>query len=405
MQQAALSGIRVLDLSQFLSGPRCTQLLAQAGAEVIKIEPPSGETMRLLTWATGTERIMSLVNCDKKSLVLDLKRAEARAVFRSLVAVSDVVVENFGPGAMERMGLGYGPLQEINPRLVYASISGFGRTGPDAERLAFDIIAQATGGILDAYDRPDRTPPIFWADLVSGAYCANGILMALLHRERGGGGQRVDVSMQDVMYFHHFSAQSHRALDAVQEEIRGILGKPVDRLFADPESPVPFWYSYEAQDGYVVIVALTDAQWNGLMTCIGRADLVGDARFDSIVTRVKNARPALAIVSAWMRRHPVAAIVERLHQARVPCGPVLNRDQVNGHPQLRARGMLVEALHPRSGAVPVPGSPIALEKTPARVRNACPDLGAHTDEILREILHLSEGAIAELKRHGVGTVP
>ena len=395
-----LEGIRVLDLSQFLSGPRCTQLLAQAGAEVIKIEPPSGETMRLLTMVTGTERMMSLINANKKCMVLDLKQEEARRVFRRLVKISDVVVENFAPGAMERMDLGYASLEKENPRLIYASISGFGKTGPFSERLAFDIIAQATGGIMTAYDRPDRPPSIFFADLVSGAYSSNGILLALLHRERTGRGQMVDVSMQDVMYFHHFPAQCSRALQDVQEEIQGIMGKPLDKLFSDPENPVPFWYSYKALDGYVVIVALTDSQWNRMLETIGRADLVGDERFTNIVTRVRNAREGLEVITPWMAEHTVEEIVESMHRAKVPCGPVLDKAEVNAHPQLDARGMLLERTHPRLGTIPIPGAPIRLTEGTAKVTDPCPDLGTHTEEILEQLLRMSGEEIARLRKQG-----
>ena len=396
-----LKGIRVLDLSQFLSGPRCTQLLAQAGAEVIKIEPPGGESMRLLTLVTGTERMMSLINANKKSLVLDLKQEEAREIFRRLVSVSDVVVENFAPEAMARIGLGCDSLQKINPRLIYAVISGYGKTGPYMDRLAFDIIAQATGGIMTAYDQPDRPPPIFFADLVSGAYSANGILLALLQRQKTGLGQMVDVSMQDVMYFHHFPAQCNRALDAVQAEIQGIMGKPLDRMFSDPENPVPFWYSYRARDGHVVIVALTDAQWNRLLATVDRADLVGDSRFSSIVGRVRNAREGLAVISPWMAERTVAEIVETMHRGKVPCGPVLDKAEVNVHPQLQARGMLLEVAHPRLGRIPVPGCPVKLTDSPCCVTEPCPDLGAHADEILRGLLSYSADEIARFRSQGI----
>jgi crotonobetainyl-CoA:carnitine CoA-transferase CaiB-like acyl-CoA transferase len=312
-----------------------------------------------------------------------------------------VVVENFAPGAMARIGLSYDCLQQINQRLIYAVISGFGKTGPLADRLAFDIIAQATGGIMAAYERPDRPPPIFFADLVSGAYCANGILLALLQRERTGAGQMVDVSMQDVMYFHHFPAQCHRALEEVQAEIQDIMGKPLDKMFSDPENPVPFWYSYKARDGYAVIVALTDGQWDRLLETVGRPDLVGDPRFSNIVARVKNAREGLAVISPWMAERTVAEIVETMHGGKVPCGPVLDKAEVNVHPQLQARRMLLELTHPRLGRIPVPGCPVKLTDSPGHVTEACPDLGAHAGEILKGLLSYSTEEVARLRSQGV----
>jgi len=254
---------------------------------------------------------------------------------------------------------------------------------------------------MSANEREDRPPAIFFADLVSGAYCASGILMALLHRERTGAGQVVDISMQDVMYFHHFPAQCHRALEVVKEDIRGIIGKPLDKLFSDPEHPVPFWNSYRARDGFVVVVALTDSLWNRFLVAMGRADLVGDVRFSTIVSRVKNAREGVEIVSSWMAAHTVQEIVDIMSQAKVPCGPVLNKEQVNEDPQLRARQMHLEREHPRLGKVAIPGCPIKLSDTPCEVEYPCPDLGTDTEEILRTLLHLSQSDISDLRSQGV----
>ena len=398
--EKALSGIRVLDLTQFLSGPRCTQLLAEQGAEVIKIEGPAGETMRILMVLSGAERVLSTINRNKKGVVINLQGEEGRSVFKALVARSDVVVENFSPGYMEKLGLDYPRLQSINPGIIYASISGFGQTGPRSGRTAFDLIAQATGGIMHANHMEDRPPGVFFGDLVSGAYCALGILTALLHRERGGPGQLIDISMQDVMYFHNFQAHSRRSLAPVEEEVAGILGKPIDQLMTDRENPLPFWNAYQARDGYVALVALTDTQWNRLMEAIGRADLVGDERFSNFIQRIHNAQAGLEILTAWAAERTVAEIIEAMDKARIPCGPVQDTEALNSDDQLAARGMLAEAEHPRLGVIGVPGTAIKLTGSPGEAPVPCPDLGEHTDEVLRSVLDYSDQEIAQLRKAG-----
>ncbi|MFC1888293.1 CaiB/BaiF CoA transferase family protein [Thermodesulfobacteriota bacterium] len=400
MIQGALTGVRVLDLTQFLSGPRCTQLMAEAGAEVIKIEPPDGEAMRKLTVLSGAERILSNLNRNKKGLVLNLQSEKGRELLKGLVKASDVLVENFTPGLMDKMGLGYEALSAVNPRLVYAVISGFGRTGPLSERTAFDIISQATGGIMNANGMDDRPPAIFFGDLVSGAYCTIGILEAIICRERTGRGQLVDISMQDVMYYQHFSAHSKRALAPVEEEVASILGKPIDRLMTDRDQPLCFWNAYPARDGYVAIVALSDSQWNRLMEAVGRPDLVGDERFGNFVLRVHNTREGVEVVDAWTREHTVAEVVKAMEEARVPCGAVLDADALGQDEQLKARGMLCEVDQPRLGKIGVPGTPVKLSDTPGGVESACPELGEHTEEILSSILGLSAGEIETLRSEG-----
>lgn len=400
MNEGALAGVRVLDLTQFLSGPRCTQLMAEAGAEVIKIEPPDGEAMRKLTVLSGAERILSNLNRNKKGLVLNLQSEKGRELLKELVKVSDVLVENFTPGLMDKMELGYEALHVVNPRLVYAVISGFGRSGPLSERTAFDIISQATGGIMNANGMDDRPPAVFFGDLVSGAYCTIGILEAILCRERTGMGQLVDISMQDVMYYQHFSAHSRRALAPVEEEVAGILGKPIDRLMTDHDQPLCFWNAYHARDGYVAIVALSDSQWNRLMEAVGRPDLVGDERFDNFVLRVHNSRDGVEVVDAWTREHTVAEVVKAMDAARVPCGAVLDAAALGRDEQLEAREMLCEVDHPRLGKIGVPGTPVKLSETPGRIKSACPELGEHTDEILSSILGLSVSEIEALRSEG-----
>jgi len=237
-QDLPLSGIRVLELGVFLAAPRCARILAEEGAEVIKVEPPTGEPMRVLMALTGAERVLSAVNAGKKGITLDLRTEAGRRLLLELAAVSDVLVENHVPGSLDRLGVGWEALQEVNPRLVYASLSGFGHTGPLADRGAFDIIAQATSGIMALSGRPELPPPVPFADLVAGAYAASAIGLSLFARERTGRGRRVDVSMQDVMYVHHFRAQSERALGEEAARVESLLGRSIHDLFWDADRPV-----------------------------------------------------------------------------------------------------------------------------------------------------------------------
>jgi len=396
----ALDGLRVLDLGHFLSAPRCGQILAELGATVAKIEPPQGETMRILMSVAGADRILSVVNTNKRGMTLNLKSEPGRALFKELVAVADVVLENFRSGTMEQMGLGYERLAEINPRLIYASISGFGNTGPEKGRGAFDIIAQATGGIMDALGLPDRPPGVFFGDLVSGAYAAMAIGFALFVREKTGRGQQIDISMQDVMYAHYFRAHSVQALGESAAETTGILGRSVDNLLTDHEHPLPFWNAYRARDGYVAVVALTDRHWERLMKAVGRDDLLKDPRFANFVTRVRNAAAAVEILAQWAAGRTVAEVVHILTESGVPCGKVCSAEEVGEDPQLAERGMHRQVGHPQFGTIRVPGSALKMSMTPGEISRAHPGLGEHTEEILKEFLEMDDEQIAGWRSQG-----
>lgn len=393
-----LSGVRVLDLSQFLSGPRCTQILADLGAEVIKVEPPQGETMRLFTMLMpGMERNLSVLNRNKKGITLNLKHPKGKDLFRRLAEKVDVVVENFTPGTMEGLGLGFPSLRERNPRLIYAVVAGFGQTGPLSFRPAFDIIAQATGGIMAALEQPDRPPRVFFGDLVSGAYMAIGVLVALLARGETGRGQLVDISMQDVMYAHNWRAITKRAIQPVWGEVQKTLGRD-PTLLKEEDRRMPFWNTFKAKDGYIAIVSLTDDQWKRMMEVIGRPELKDDERYGNLVARVRNPKEVMKIVEDWAVSKNVAEIEALCDKARIPCGRVHDIDGVNADPQLESRGMFARVDHPTMGAIDVPGNPIRLSETSGNVSTAAPDLGQHTDEVLSSLLGMGREEVEELRR-------
>jgi crotonobetainyl-CoA:carnitine CoA-transferase CaiB-like acyl-CoA transferase len=398
MMTGPLTGVRVLDLSQFLSGPRAGQILSMQGADVLKIESPIGDTMRLIMTMTGSQRTMHTLHQGKRGMVLDLGKPGSGDLLLKLAAKADVLIENFAPNVMEKLGLGYERFAAVNSRLIYASIRGFGRSGPLADRTAFDLIAQATGGTMFASHAVDRPPGVFFGDLCAGAYAAIGILSALHERERTGRGKLIDISMQDVIYFHNFWAFSDRATLPDHEQISGLLGGSMENLLSDPDNPMPFWNSYKASDGYVVVVALTDKQWRALMDVIERPDMKADPRFASFVDRIRNAKDGIGAVTEWTAARTVDEVIAALSARQIPCGLVQDYQQLMVDPQLEARGMLACASHPKSGDVDVPGFPIKYVGDPDPKIEAGPEMGEHTAEALRDWLGLDDAEVAALRK-------
>ncbi len=401
----ALEGIKVLDLTQFLSGPRCTQLLADMGADVIKVEPPLwGETMRLmLTPIPGLDRAFSNWNRNKRGITLNLRDSRSHEIYWKLVDGADVVVENFAPGFMDKRGLTWEEHKKRNPRLIFCSISGFGRTGPYRDRVAFDLIAQAAGGIMYAQKTPDMTPGVFFGDFVSGAYAAMGILAAIISREKTGEGQMVDISMQDVMYFHNFRAIEERSTEPIKNTIENTLGETIEDIFTGEDRPFPCWYSYATKDDYVAFVCLTDRQWDTVVKEImGRPDLSSEnAEYSNMVERVKNRDNYLDEFRNWFAHRTAREVEDTMVEHKIPCSVVKNNEQVNRDPQLSERGMHLELEHPRYGKIPTPGAPIKLSETPGEVRHVAPDLGQHNSEIYRDFLGISEEELKKLKDEGI----
>ncbi|MFA5786358.1 MAG: CoA transferase [Actinomycetota bacterium] len=388
----ALDSIRVLDLSQFLSGPRAAQLLADFGAEVIKIERPGGESLRLIWKAVPVaERSFAILHRNKKGMTLNLRHPRGAELFTRLVKSADVVVENLVPGTMERMGLGYERLAEINPRLIYLGISGFGRTGPRADQPAYDLIAQASGGIIALQENPQRLPPVYWADLVTGAFGALAVMEALLERERTGQGKLIDLSMQDVMYLHNYRAHFVRALGEQRAEAQSALGMD---FMATAGREVPFWNIYRTQDGLLALVAVTDAEWARLVEATGVEELSGKD-FSNFPLRVLNRERGIELLTGWFASKSTEEAERMLRAARVPCSAISDPDAVNEEEQLAARDMLAQVDHPRLGPIDIPGSPLHNPEFKAH-----PDVGEHNEEILGA-LGVSAEEIEELRGLGV----
>lgn len=384
-----LEGIRVLDLSQFFSGPWCGALLADMGAEVIKVEPPPiGDFLRVGNmFEKGLYPLFYLVNRNKKSITLNLKRSEeAREIFCKLVEKSDVIIDNSLPGDMEKIGLGYDDLKKINPKLIYASISGFGRSGlPNyVKRPAFDIIAQATSGILDA-QKMYEAPRIPFSDFNAGGYCALGIMQALFYRERTGKGQLVDLSMQDLMY-------SYNILTHISQTLKEKIETSFARL-------LPSYNVFPAEDGYVALVCITEKQWVRLCQIMERPELARNRRYNSPLKRWERSAEVDEIIEEWTKTKDVEAIVKLLEEGRVPCGPVEKFGNVMNHPQLAARGMVKEYELPKiEGKIKLPDIFIKLSESPGRIKDIGPKLGEHTDQVLSKILGLSNEEIAQLRK-------
>jgi crotonobetainyl-CoA:carnitine CoA-transferase CaiB-like acyl-CoA transferase len=371
----------VLDLSQVMAGPFCAQILGDLGADVIKVEPPgTGDQARTAMGfrMRGEDTAAFLaVNRNKRSIALDLKDDAQRAAFLRLAASADVLLENFRPGVTERLGIGYETLGAANPRLIYASISGFGQTGPAAMRPGYDLIAQGMAGVMSVTGEPGDDPvkcgvPV--GDLSAGLFCAVAILSASIARERTGRGQRIDTSLFE-------GALALSIWETAELWATGRVPRPMGsahRLTAP-------YQALRTRDGHITVAGNNDRLWRRLCAAIGREDLPADPRFAGNDERMAN-RPALvAELETVLRRRDTADWVEVLLGAGVPAGPINDYREVLEDPHTHAREMVVEMEHPVEGTVRALGIPVKLSDTPGTVRRAAPLLGEHTAEILAEI--------------------
>ncbi len=404
-----LDGIRVIDLTAYLSGPYCAMNLAAMGAEVIKVErPKTGDPCQWnppfagpdgVTISRKDDKDVSLLylkrNRKKKSIFLNLQSEKGKVILKRLVEKSDVVIENFAPGVMERLGFTYAEFEKINPKIIYCSISGYGQDGPNRDRTAFDLTIQATSGIMGITGFPDGPPTRCGAwigDLISSYYSMAGILAALVSREKTGHGERIDVSMQDSC----FSMILDEALDYHLS-----IGVPMRTGNRNPR--LAPWNAYEAKDGFIVIAVANNAQWEAFLGAIEREDLKGDARFKNPEGRFKNSDAVEEIVKEWIKRYTKEEALKRLRGHKVPCDTVPEVEEVLEDQHLKYRGMIQELKHPLYGdtGVKTAGFPIRFTRLPGDLSPSAPYPGQHSEEIYEGLLGMRREEIATLKEKEV----
>ncbi len=396
-----LEGIKVVDVTQFISGSRCTQILADMGAEVVKVEPPQGDTLRMIFKMTpGVERNYSVFNRNKYGIAVNMHEPQGREIVLRLATISDIFVHNLIPGSLEKQGLGYEDIKLLKEDIIYAGISGFGAAGTTPERAAFDIIAQATGGQFwnnqDTFLMPDN----FWGDLVTGAYAAISILLAVIHRMRTGRGQYIDISMQDVMYYNNYRAMMDKALGPIIAEVEKDLGrKPRDVL--NSSDRMPFYGFFKAKDGKVAIVSLTARQWKDLAEIVGRPEMASDPRFSNILVQIQNHEEAVRLIEEWTAAHTSKEIISILERKRIPCGIAYTAAQVNNDENLKQREMFHKVHHEKYGDIDVPGFPFKFSETSGSIRIPAPGLGEHTRFILEQWLGYASDEVQELYKGGI----
>ena len=374
-----LAGLLVVDLTRVLSGPYCTMMLADMGARVIKIEQPGkGDDTR--AWGPpfvgGESAYFLSINRNKESLALNVKEPRGREVLDRLLARADVLVENFRPGTMARLGLDYATVSARFPRVVYCSISGFGQSGPRREQPGYDAVMQAEGGLMSITGEAEGPPyrlGVAISDIVTGMFAAQGITLALLARERTGRGQLVDISMLD----------STAALLTYQAAICFATGKPPVRMGNRHPTIVPY-ETFDGSDGVFVLAVGNDDQWRRFCTTAGLDSLANDGRFTTNRDRVAHYAQLKPLLETHLRTRPRDEWIRILTAAGIPCGSVRDVGEVLQDPQVVAREMIQTVQHSTLGAIDVLGTPIKLSETPGGVRQAPPALGQHTDAILRE---------------------
>ncbi len=398
----ALEGVRVIDLTQFEAGTTCTQALAWLGADVIKVEMPGrGDPGRL----DGTDiegydsYYFIILNCNKRSITLNLKSEKGKEIFFDLVKKGDVVAENLGPGTLERLGLDYDVLSKINPRIILARLKGFGTYGPYSKYKSFDMIAQTTGGAVALTGDPNGPPYLSGTttgDIGTGYHLGLGVMGALWQREKTGKGQVVEVSMQDAIVSFARVTMHAYYYDGEAPPRRGTTSEfnvPGDLYRCKPGGPDDYVYVYLSS-------VIGQTLWNPLLELMGREDLVGDCRYSDNDSRKKNAIEVNQIIEEWTMKHTKHEVMKILGEMGIPCGACLNAVDIHSDPHLIEREMIVPVDHPQRGTFSLPGNPIKMSDSSLKV-TAAPLLGQHTDEVLTELLDFSKEEVAKLREDQV----
>ena len=398
MSNAPLSGYTILDLTQFYQGPYATFMLAKAGADVIKIEPPGGESLRLMA-PPGKETSMpvAMLNANKRGVTLNLKADKGKEILRKLVLKADALVENYAPGVMDRLGVGFSVLHEINPRMVYASATGFGLSGPDRNNLAMDFTVQAASGVMSTTGYADG-PPLRtgapYVDILGGAHLYGALMTGLLEQARTGVGRLVEVAMIEAVY-----PCLATVLDQYHRAGRTIPARTGNAFANHNRAP---YNVYEAADGYVAIILVTEGQWQNLLRAMGREDLKDDPRFVTNTARVANYAATEDVVQTWTKANSRVAIFAATGRAKVPCAPVRDIEEVMNDPHMHGRGTLEWVDHyDYDYPVVLPNSALHFHGTDKVPTTVSPHVGQHNQAIYGEFLGMSAADLETLKAEGV----
>ncbi|MCM3714308.1 CoA transferase [Alkalihalobacillus oceani] len=380
---SALEGIKVIDLTRILSGPYCTMTLGDLGAEIIKVESPGGDDTRQWgpPFVEDESAYFLSINRNKKSIVLNLKEERDKEIFLKLVEEADVVVENFRPGTIKRLGIGYEVLKERNPKIILASISGFGQTGTYAQKPGYDVLAQGMGGLMSVTGEPGRPPTkagFSLADVGTGMWAAFGILAALLERDKSGEGQWIDTSLLDTIV----SWSTYHA----------------GNYFASGEDPVPLgsehpnivpYQVFEAEDGHFILAVGNDKMWQTFLGAM-KDETLEQEKYATNADRVRQRKELVAYLNDVFSKKPIKHWIELFESVKIPCGPVNKFSDILNDQHMLEREMVVETEHPKVGKLKMLGTPVKFSRTPAQIKSAPPALGEHTEEILKRLGYTTE---------------